>query len=476
MAITLINTNQILDYRSPTGNFNSTGLTFLNGLNISGATSGNSGNYVNFSVQNLDINGSIRCQMLSGLVGNLVTGSGIIEFLPIPNTSGLNEHFYLNIHNSGNTFQQKFSSQDSQEGWFYFSNTVNTWQAFPAIGLNSSQVQTSLVRKIYSPTGMNVFDKYFSDLSIIYQGNQTGSVINSVQFQSPSVGFTVLHIPTLTQYFEIADSRYVFKTQRGTEYTPSGIVVSGVDLVVPQYSSTPSNLHGTGSLVGISGRLFMWDERIGATGFRAATPITGMAVTTGEGIVAEKIIFSGNGQIQTSVQNGNTIVISGGGVNLFALSSQPFKQGSIIFTGGSNVTLSSGNSTSGTIITIASSAAGGGGAGQVTGFGVNLNSILFTGGFVMSGEGGTSVRISNLGNNISGLIVSGGAAGGGVGNVTGISVNNQQPMFTGGFTFSGRDNITVSMTNISAGISGIIVDDSYLMEQITLQIFNQIGY
>jgi hypothetical protein len=84
--------------------------------------------------------------------------------------------------------------------------------------------------------------------------------------------------------------------------------------------------------------------------------------------------------------------------------------------------------------------------GSITGFGVNLDAPLFTGAFVVSGEGGAQVRLANLGGNISGIIVSGGAGGG-------VSSSGTTVSYFFDFPFTGN-NIVETFINPSFVFTG----------------------
>lgn len=469
MSITLLNQQQIKDFTSPTGVWNATGWLISGGFNVSGTISGTSGYFSNLSVQNIDVNGTIRSPYLSGIVGTAVTGSGIVEFLPIYNSSGLNEHFYLNIHDSGNTFQQKFSSQDSQEGWFYFSNTASTWQSFPAIGLDSSLQQTSLVRKIYATTGMNVFNKYFSDLSIIYAGNITGSIINSVQFQTPTQGFTVVHIPTLTQYFETADSRYARKAAVGTDFILSGVKISGSPIMLPTFPAIPSSNHGTGTIIQVSGQLWNYHERVGFSGYQRVSNYTGISVASGGVLTGPHILFSGVGGTLVS-QSGNHILISGAGgggagtVTGFSAFSggqiiaDSFPAGVLIVSGARNSPVKITQEPDGGFYYMEVS------DGTYIKRSTNTRPTLYYGPVVFSGAHGLVFEtLENQSFTYTDSVTASLDGGFGtllrmvaVGQVTGFRVNNGA-VFTGVPVFSGAGDVTVSMSNLGGNFSGIVI-------------------
>lgn len=409
MAITYIDQSQIRDYRSPTGVYTPTGWAISGDLSISGTISSVSGNVINLSCQNLDVSGALRSPFLSGILGINVTGSGIVQFLSTVDSSGNNVHFRHVVHTGNRSFPiQAFSSQDSQTDWFYFNN--GSWATLPALGLNSDLQTASFVRHIWKPTGMDVFTKYFSEIQLIYAGNVTGDYVNSVQFQSPVVGFTVCHTPTLAEYFETADARYVRQRQIGTEFVPSGVKISGLPIIVSTSPIVPASHHGTGTLVNVSGSLYVYHTGINFSGYKAATPFTGFGVaSSASSLSGPRVVISGEGQIAARLIGNDTIAISGGGVNQFGIPSQTLRQGNLIISGigGTLVTLTS--TTSGSVVGISGGAggAGGGGVGNVTGIGVSLSAPLFTGGFVYSGAGSVTTSIRNLGNNVSGIVISG---------------------------------------------------------------------
>lgn len=431
MAIVLLNQSQIKDYRSPTGIFSPTGLIFAGDITVTGLISGTSGNIGGLVANTLDISGAVRSQYLSGLVGNSVTGSGIVQFFSTQNTSGLNQHF-RHVISTGNTNNPiaSFSSQDSQTDWYYYNNGF--WQSFPGVGLNTSQQGSSFVRHDFKPTGMDIFNRYFSDLQIIYQGNITGNFINSVEFQSPAAGFTIVHIPLLAEYFQTADSRYVIKVPAGTDYVASGVQISGLPITVPTYDAVPpaSGIFATGRIISVSGHLFVYDITSTFTGFRAATPTTGFAVATGATISPPIVVFSGKGQVQTTIVGNDQIVISGGGVNQFAISGGAFKEGNIIFSGRGNTVVTSFSTPSGTVI-----AHSGGTKFAITGGDFLDGSLIF------SGDGASRVSLTNT---TSGTVIS---YTGGVDNLAIFA----SPARSGSVIFSGEGSVAIREVLTTSG-------------------------
>lgn len=514
--ISYIDKKQIRDFSSPTGVYTPTGWLVSGNLTLSGLISGLSGYFNNLTVQNLSVSGAVISPYLSGILGTTVTGSGIFVTLSPVDVSGNNIHFYHYLYtNNPSSPIQSFSSQDSQTDWAYFNN--GAWANFPAIGLNSTLQQASIVKHVFKPTGMDVFTRYFSEYKVIYAGNVTGAPANSIQFQSPTPGFTAAHIPFLAEYFSTADSRYARKAQIGTDFVLSGVKVSGIPLIVQNFSTIPATNHGTGTLIDVSGSLYVWDVEIGFTGYRPVTIFTGLSVPSGGVITSANPIFSGQGGIITSLLANNIVVISGsvsqfaaasnpivqgvsifsgsgnlvarqstlssgtlisfaGGVNSFALAQGTPRQGDIIISGGSNITITETLTSSGSIYSISGSAGGGSAAGNVTGIGVNNQSVLSTGGFRFSGAGITTVTSGSIVNGVTTIIISGSggsSSAGGVGNVTGFGVADSL-QFTGGFVVSGLDKISTFITSAAPGISGIIISLDY--DQIFLEMWNQIGY
>lgn len=457
MAISLIKQDQIDNFRSPTGIYTPSGWVISGNIGITGAITGQSGNF-----NTLTVNGPLISPYLSGIVGTTITGSGIIEFVSVPDVSGGNIHFRTSVHTGDRNFLiQAFSSQDSQEGWFYF--TSGGWNNFPAIGLSTNLQSSSLVRKIYSPTGMNVYQKYFADLQTIYAGNVTGAVTNSVQFQSPTQGFTALQIPFVGQFADSADARYARKLAIGSDSILSGVKVSGLPLVIPTFAGIPATNHGTGTVIVVSGLPYIYHERVGFSGYQAVATFTGLAIATGGVITDSKPIFSGQGQIGVSLQGTNIVAISGGGVNTFAIASGPTRQGNLILSGEGGLGLRTILTTSGTVIAYSGGAAGGGGGvGNVTGIGA-ASAPVQTGLFSFSGASNITVfqQTTSSGTNIvvSGLPYA----------VTGLGITGNPSTFIQGAIAlipTGGVNITYSGNNIVIGNSPSstnITNNSYFL-------------
>lgn len=571
MSITLINTSQILDYRNPTGQFHSTGLTFLNGLNISGTTSGNSGNYQNFSVQNLDVSGAIRSPYLSGILGISVTGSGIVQFLSQIDTSGNNLHFILDVHTGNRNFPiYRASSSDSQAGWTFYDDSFS-WQNMPAIGLSSTQQDSSIIRHVFSPTGLSIYNQLFVEVRPLFAGNVTGNYTNSYNFIPNANGFHVGMLTNLEELFNTADSRYVRKIQQGTEFIPSGVVISGVPIVVQGYTNIPVDNHGTGTLIQVSGQLYNWNETIGFSGYQLVSNITGLTVPSGGAISSPLINFAGDGGIATYI-SGNTIIVSGGSSSQFGIATQSFNNGNIIFSGEGGLSIRSGTTSTGTVIIFSGGGGGGSSVGisglqvktgstiltnsnvvgvplitgvgrnsnirignpiaigggpfsfsvldiadvflhgngttrqriygpfawsgaffekivgqtftaydgftdgvddtnnvtilkfhpLVTGISVNNSGVLTSGGFTFTGAGNITVSATPTARNTTQIIISGtsSSGGGGVGNVTGFGTNFTLPLYTGGFLVTGAGNITATLTNLGNNVSGFLISGS----------------
>jgi hypothetical protein len=406
MAITLIDKKQIHDYFSFTGDYFSTGFRIIGNISApSGLISGISGKFDNLEVDKLTVNGALVSNYLSGILGTTTTGSGILHFLAIPDVSGNNEH-YRAVFSTGNPANpiQSFSTQNSQAEWQYFNSS--SWSAFPAIGLNSAEQQSSIVRLLFKPTGFDVFNTYFVHTQTIFAGNITGNFSNSLQFKANANGFTLAEMPSLQSFFETADSRYVRKAQIGLDFVASGVKISGLSLILPTFAAIPSTNHGTGTLIQSSGILFNYHETPGFSGYQRVSNYTGIAPSGSLSATGPLLYISGLGQIVTSV-TGNIITISGGGVNQFAASSASFRQGNLILSGEGGLGVREILTTSGTVIAFSGSAGSGGGGsstlGGVTGFGPTSLNPLFTGGFVVSGGESIIVNFTNVQNGISGF-------------------------------------------------------------------------
>jgi len=157
---------------------------------------------------------------------------------------------------------------------------------------------------------------------------------------------------------------------------------------------------------------------------------------------------------------GHTLYISDTGTQYVGVAGGGLLTGTVIISGSGGTTVSVGATTSSGRVIVVNSSTVAAGAGNVTGFGVNMLAPLFTGGFVITGSGGGVVTsLINLGNGVSGILISGSAAAaGGVGNVTGIGVNMLAPLFTGGFVISGSGgSVTTSLVNFGGGVSGIVI-------------------
>lgn len=477
--ITLIDKSQIRDYNSLTGQFFATGMRVYGDISNIGLISGISGQFDNLQVGNLTITGSLVNDMLSGLFNTNSSGSGIFHFLAIPNTSGLYSHYRasFSLSDPPTSPLQSFSSQDSQAEWQYFSNA--SWNAWPAPGLSPTQQEASIVRLMFKPTGFVTNVNHYAYAQPIFQGNITGSNTTSLQFRPNNNGFTLVAIPSLAEFFQTADSRYARKLQIGSNYILSGVEVSGLPLILQTFNSLPTTGYGEATLISVSGRIYNWHETTNFTGYQPISNITGLSFPSGGVVSAANTILSGQGQIIISKQSDNIIAISGGGVNTFAIAAHDFRQGSLILSGGAGMTLSSGLTSSGIVITFISTASGSsGGVGNVTGIGAN-SLQLFTGGFSVSGQNGITAYLSNLAPGTSGIIISG-ASQNPIG-VTGFSNNLNNILFTGGLIISGQNGIVTYLTNLGSNISGVIVSGtnnitSIDIDDIYLTIWNQIGY
>jgi hypothetical protein len=369
-----------------------------------------------------------------------------------------------------------------------------------------------------SPTGLTVYNQLFAEIRPLFAGNVTGGYTNSYNFIPNANGFHIGMLTNLEELFNTADSRYVRKLLVGNTAVATGVDISGLNINLPTYATIPTGIFPTGRIISVSGLTYVFENRLGYTGFVSQVPFTGFSVPSGGMLTGTNIIVSGDGQVQTRIAGNNIIVVSGGGVNQFAVAAGPFRQGNMILSGSSSITITSGATASGTFFTF--SLPGGAGGGGVTGIGVNLNTPLWTGGFVISGESGTSVRIANVGGNVSGIII--GSLPPSPGGVTGFSNVFQTPLFTGGlvisgaggittsllnlgnnttgivisslpagvtgfglaalslftgsFIVSGQNNLTVTLANMGNNTSGFIIDDSYLNDQLTLQMWNMVGY
>lgn len=461
MSITLIDEKQIKDYRNPTGLFQVTGLSISGDVAISGLTSGTNAYFRTAEVENLTVSNSIISTYLSGIVGTTVTGSGIIHFLSSPEASGNNTHYRHIIHTGDTTYPiQAFSSYSNQDDWYYFNN--GGWSAFPALGLSASVQNESIVRHIWSPTGMDVFSKYFSDLQTIYAGNITGGFNNSLEFQSPTQGFTINHIPFWQEYYDSADSRYVRKKQYGIDYVPSGIKVSGVPIVLPVSGELPTVNHGSGTLLQINDAIYFYTSK----GYQLVSPITGLSVTSGGMATGSNPIFSGMGQIVTQIQGNNRIGISGGGVNQFAISGGVLKQGNLIISGRGNHKIDSVSVSSGTVISI---------SGGVESFAIT-SGLTRQGNLIVSGAG--FLQVTEVLSSSGAMLVFSGIGDGtgtmdttGPGNITGIGVNLSSGtiLSTGGFVFTGESRITTYTQDYGNNISGIVISGaSGVLETVAL--------
>lgn len=377
MSITLLNTSQIKNYSSPTGLWTPTGWVLASGFTVSGTVSATSGNIVDLSVNNLNISGTIRSPYLSGLLGTTVSGSGIIEFVAIPDVSGRNAHYYHTLYqNNRATPIQSFSSQDSQVGWFYYYS--NAWSAFPFGGLSSTQQQSSIVRHIFQPTGFSAGTTYFNDLALISSGNVTGSFVNSIQFQSSNVGFTVVH--------PLSSSS---STSSTTYSVPSGGAVSGANIIFSGAGQIVTKVIGGNQIVVSGGGVNQ--------------------ISVPSGVFKQgNFIVSGGGYTTvtaTPTTSGTLIGISGG-VDSVGIALGAQRQGNISLSGEGGVGLREITTSNGAVFVISGGAGGGGGIGNVTGIGTTLSAPLFTGGFVITGSGGISATFTNVAQNISGIIIS----------------------------------------------------------------------
>lgn len=399
MSISLFEQSQIRNYYSPTGNYTSTGWGISGNVQFFNTITGNSGNFVNLSCQTLDISGAIRSSYLSGILGNAVTGSGIVHFLSTIDTSGNNVHFLLSIHTGNrNAPLYSASSSNNQNGWFFYDDSF-TWQNFPALGLSSTQQDSSIVRHVFSPTGLTIYNQLFAEVRPLFAGNVTGGYVNSYEFIPNSNGFSIGLLSNFESIFSNADSRFARKLQTGNSFILSGVKVSGIPITVPNLSSVPSSGDGIGSLIQVSGKIYNWNETIGFTGYQLVCNITGLTVPTGGVVSAPLISFVGNGSVGTSI-SGNAIIISGASSNQIGIAEQTFGQGNFIFSGQGGLSITSGTTASGTLF-VFSGGAGGAGGTSLSGIQTKTGSTILTNSSLtnvplISGAGRNSViRIGN---------------------------------------------------------------------------------